>query len=45
LKRLVQQSVVNRLARLVLEGRLKPGDMALARTEGEGLAVEVEAVQ
>ena len=45
LKRLIQQVVVNRLARLVLEGNLKPGDMALVRTEGDGLAVEVEAVQ
>ena len=45
LKRLIQHSVVNRLARLVLEGKLKPGDMALVRTEGDGLAVEVEAVQ
>jgi len=45
LKRLIQHTVVNRLARLVLEGQLKPGDMALVRTEGEGLAVEAEAVQ
>ena len=45
LKRLIQQAIVNRLARLVLEGQLKPGDMALVRTEGEGLAVEAEAVQ
>jgi ATP-dependent Clp protease ATP-binding subunit ClpB len=45
LKRLIQHAVVNRLARLVLEGKLKPGDMALVRTEGDGLAVEVESVQ
>jgi ATP-dependent Clp protease ATP-binding subunit ClpB len=45
LKRLIQHSVVNRLARMVLEGRLKPGDLAQVKVEGEGLGVAVEAVQ
>jgi ATP-dependent Clp protease ATP-binding subunit ClpB len=45
LKRLIQHSVVNRLARLILEGRLKPGDMAQIRVDGEALKVEAEAVQ
>ena len=45
LKRLVQQVVVNPLSRQILEGRLRPGQMAvLALREGE-LAVEAGAVQ
>jgi len=45
LKRLIQQTVVNRLSRMVLEGRLNPGEMAALRVEGEDLEVSVEAVQ
>jgi len=45
LKRLIQQVVVNPLSRLVLEGRLKPGQMAVAGV-GEGeFTVEPEAIQ
>jgi ATP-dependent Clp protease ATP-binding subunit ClpB len=45
LKRLVQQVVVNPLSRQILEGRLRPGQMAvLALREGE-LTVEAGAVQ
>jgi ATP-dependent Clp protease ATP-binding subunit ClpB len=45
LKRLVQQAVVNKLSRLILEGRLAPGEMARLVPEGSDLRVEVEAVQ
>ena len=45
LKRLIQHQVVNPLSRLLLEGRLRPGEMALLRVEGDDLKVEVEAVQ
>jgi ATP-dependent Clp protease ATP-binding subunit ClpB len=45
LKRLIQQVVVNPLSRLVLEGRLKSGQMAVAGV-GEGeFTVEPEAIQ
>jgi len=45
LKRLIQQVVVNPLARLVLEGRLRAGELAALRVvEGE-LRVEGEALQ
>ena len=44
LKRLIQHTVVNRLARLILEGRLKPGDLAKIRVEGAELGVEVESL-
>ena len=45
LKRLIQQALVNPLSRLVLEGRLAPGQMAVATVEGAELKVEAEAVQ
>jgi ATP-dependent Clp protease ATP-binding subunit ClpB len=45
LKRLIQQTVVNPLSRLILEGRLQPGQLAVLRLlEGE-LTVEAGAVQ
>jgi ATP-dependent Clp protease ATP-binding subunit ClpB len=45
LKRLIQQTVVNPLSRLVLQGRLKPGGLARLRIEDGQLKVETEAVQ
>jgi len=45
LKRLIQQLVVNRLARMILEGRLRTGDVAALAVEGGELAIQVEAVQ
>jgi ATP-dependent Clp protease ATP-binding subunit ClpB len=42
LKRLIQQAVVNRLSRMILEGRLHPGVLKVA---GEELEIAVEAVQ
>jgi len=45
LKRLIQQAVVNRLSRMILEGRLNPGDLAVLRVEGDDIEVAVEAVQ
>jgi len=45
LKRLIQHAVANPLSTLILEGKLKPGAMALLRVEGDDLKVEVEAVQ
>ena len=45
LKRLIQHTVVNRLSRMLLEGRLKPGDLAVLKVEGEELEITVEAVQ
>ena len=45
LKRLIQQVVVNPLARLVLEGYLKPGGLAVLRIAEGRLTVEAEAVQ
>ena len=45
LKRLIQQVVVNRLARLVLEGRIRAGDAAVLEVEGGELQIRVEAVQ
>jgi len=45
LKRLIQQALVNPLSRLVLEGRLKPGQMATASVVGDELKVTAEAVQ
>jgi ATP-dependent Clp protease ATP-binding subunit ClpB len=45
LKRLIQQVVVNRLSRLILDGGLDPGDMARLIPEGTELRVEVESVQ
>jgi len=41
LKRLIQQVVVNPLARLVLEGRLKPGEGAILRVEAGRLDIAV----
>ncbi|BDU71374.1 ATP-dependent Clp protease ATP-binding subunit [Mesoterricola silvestris] len=45
LKRLVQQVVVNRLARMLLEGRIRPGDAAVLDVEGGELAIRTESVQ
>jgi ATP-dependent Clp protease ATP-binding subunit ClpB len=45
LKRLIQQVVVNKLSRLILEGRVVPGDLARLVPEADTLRVEVEAVQ
>jgi len=45
LKRLIQQVVVNPLSRLVLEGRLKPGQLATVKVIDDELKVESEAVQ
>jgi ATP-dependent Clp protease ATP-binding subunit ClpB len=45
LKRLIQQTVVNQLSRMILEGRIKAGEMAVLRIEDGGLVVGVEAVQ
>jgi ATP-dependent Clp protease ATP-binding subunit ClpB len=45
LKRLIQQTVVNQLSRMMLEGRLKPGDLAVLAVTDQGLEVAVEAVQ
>jgi ATP-dependent Clp protease ATP-binding subunit ClpB len=45
LKRLIQQAVVNRLSRMILEGRLHPGELVVLRVEGEELEIAVEAVQ
>ncbi|NTV74009.1 MAG: AAA domain-containing protein [Holophaga sp.] len=45
LKRLIQQVVVNHLARMLLEGRIRPGDAATLDVEGGELAIRVEAVQ
>jgi ATP-dependent Clp protease ATP-binding subunit ClpB len=45
LKRLVQSSVVNPLSRMLLDGRLRPGEIARLRVEGAELRVEAEALQ
>jgi len=45
LKRLIQQTVVNRLSRMILEGRLSPGELVVLRVEGDELEIAVEAVQ
>ncbi|HLO67400.1 MAG TPA: AAA family ATPase [Holophaga sp.] len=45
LKRLVQQVVVNRVARMVLDGRVRPGDSLVLAVEGAELTVRVEPVQ
>jgi ATP-dependent Clp protease ATP-binding subunit ClpB len=45
LKRLIQQVVVNPMARLLLEGRLKAGELCILRVEDEGLKVEAAALQ
>jgi len=45
LKRLIQQTLVNRLSRMILEGRIKPGEMAIASIADGNLEVAVEAVQ
>jgi ATP-dependent Clp protease ATP-binding subunit ClpB len=45
LKRLIQQVVVNPLSRLVLEGRLKPGQLVTAKVIDDELKVESEAIQ
>jgi ATP-dependent Clp protease ATP-binding subunit ClpB len=45
LKRLIQQVVVNHLARMLLEGRIRPGDAATLDVDGGELAIKVEAVQ
>jgi len=45
LKRLIQQSVVNPLSRLILKGQLQPGGRALLEVRDDQLLVEAEAVQ
>jgi ATP-dependent Clp protease ATP-binding subunit ClpA len=45
LKRLIQQAVVNRLSRMILEGRLHPGELVVLKVAGEELEIAVEAVQ
>jgi ATP-dependent Clp protease ATP-binding subunit ClpA len=45
LKRLVQSSIVNPLSRMLLDGRLRPGEIARLRVEGDELRVEAEALQ
>jgi ATP-dependent Clp protease ATP-binding subunit ClpB len=45
LKRLIQQVVVNRLARMVLEGRIRPGDVAVLGVENGELVIRAEALQ
>jgi len=45
LKRLIQQAVVNRLSRMILEGTLHNGEMVVLAVDGEELKVSVEAVQ
>ena len=45
LKRLIQQRVVNPLSRMILEGRLRPGQMAALRVQDGDLKLEAGAVQ
>ncbi|BDU75616.1 ATP-dependent Clp protease ATP-binding subunit [Mesoterricola sediminis] len=45
LRRLIQQVVVNRVARMVLDGRARPGDTVALAVEGGELALRVAAVQ
>ena len=45
LKRLIQQEVVNPLSRMLLEGRLGSGDMAVLGVQEGELKIETEAVQ
>jgi len=45
LKRLIQQVVVNPLSRLILEGHLKPSQMAVLRIQEDELTVGAGAVQ
>ncbi len=45
LKRLIQQVVVNPLSRLILEGNLQPGQMAVLSIQEGELKVATEAVQ
>ena len=45
LKRLIQQTVVNPLSRLVLQGQLQPGGLARLSIRDGQLLVEAEAVQ
>jgi len=45
LKRLIQQVVVNPMARLLLEGKLKAGELCVLRVESDELKVEAEALQ
>ena len=45
LKRLIQQVVVNPLSRLILEGKLQPGQMAVLSIQEGELKVATEAVQ
>jgi ATP-dependent Clp protease ATP-binding subunit ClpA len=45
LKRLIQQTVVNRLSRMILEGRLHPGELVVLKVDGDELGIAVEAVQ
>jgi ATP-dependent Clp protease ATP-binding subunit ClpB len=45
LKRLIQQTVVNQLSRMLLEGRIKAGEMAVLKIVDGNLEARVEAVQ
>lgn len=45
LKRLIQQVVVNPLSRLILEGGLRPGQMASLKVEGDELSVKAGLIQ
>jgi len=45
LKRLIQQTLVNRLSRMILEGGLHAGEMVVLGVDGEELEINVEAVQ
>ena len=45
LKRLIQQEVVNPLSRMLLEGRLASGEMAVLGVQEGELRIETEAVQ
>jgi ATP-dependent Clp protease ATP-binding subunit ClpA len=45
LKRLIQQAVVNRISRMILEGTVHAGEMVALAVDGDELEVAVEAVQ
>ncbi|MDR0499167.1 MAG: AAA family ATPase, partial [Holophagales bacterium] len=45
LKRLIQQAVVNPMSRMVLDGQLKPGNLARLMTANGEIKIEAETVQ
>lgn len=45
LKRLIQQAVVNPMSRMVLDGQLKPGNLARLTVANAEIKIEAEAVQ